>query len=185
MPPYGYAQLPAFHYQTFDRYNLQFSYVPIIPPPPAPTKDSQGLNGGGGSGAEDKVPDPPSGVESSADGTGKQYQHVGWSFALSVTTVQGQPDTANLDEQSTGGQDAPADTQTEAEDVGDGGAVPLNPADGTPSEDKPNDEPSTSEPSGEASSEAEEVSTERSEPKEAEFPPIDPAAGTTDAVDEE
>lgn len=37
--PYGYAQLPIYHYHTFDRRNLQFTPVPVFlpPPPPPPT----------------------------------------------------------------------------------------------------------------------------------------------------
>lgn len=34
--PYVYAQLPIYHYQTFDRQNVKFSNIPIIPPNPKP-----------------------------------------------------------------------------------------------------------------------------------------------------
>ena len=41
-PGYAYAQLPVFHYQTFDRSNLQFTNHPVFKPPtPPPPPDPE------------------------------------------------------------------------------------------------------------------------------------------------
>lgn len=62
---YGYAQLPIFHYHTFDRRNLQFTPVPVFiprppPPPPleVPTYPPDSDNDEAGDGAGDEASDP-------------------------------------------------------------------------------------------------------------------------------
>lgn len=69
-PKYMYAQIPAFHYQTFDRQSLKFSNVPIIPPnSKPPTADevtdstTKGDEAAGPADHEHKEPSPASNSE--------------------------------------------------------------------------------------------------------------------------
>jgi hypothetical protein len=39
-PDKMYAELPVFKYQTFDRENVSFSFVPIVPPSTKPPIDN-------------------------------------------------------------------------------------------------------------------------------------------------
>ena len=198
MLPYGYAKLPVYHYQTFDRFNLQFTYVPINthpPPPPPPPSHPEGTQApteAVGDGAENGVPDPPPGDDPLSDSAGKP---IFWTFAPLVILMPGQADQANPDEGTATAPNEPVDGEKAAEDNADAGELALNLDGGqeeslplaadAPIEPNTEDGPTVDQSADGAPSDLPEDRAESSEPKEAEFPPIDPAAGTVDAVDKE
>ena len=190
--PYAYAQLPIYHYHTFDRRNLQFTPVPVfIPPPPPPPplevpvyphpdSDNDGAQDGAGDEAttsDDAPPDPKSG-----------RHHLILLVLSSWAGSLDQSSTTNLslNQEEPGPPDETPDTAPSGETPSPGDEAQVN-SEEAQANAEPEPTTTDSEPllEGPGSSEGPEAAldvpnwaADDQGPKEAVFPPIEPVVGS-------
>lgn len=185
---YGYAQLPIYHYHTFNRRNLQYTPIPVfIPPPPPPpplevptfpNSDSDNDDTQDGAGDEGAAPDdaPPD---------LKSGRHDLICLVLSNRAESRHQIPSTNSHLNQDGSEPPDDVP----DGADSGDAPAPSDEGKVSAEEAQvnvtPEPTATEKldggeNPDAALDAPNWSADDQEPKEANFPPIEPVVGSED-----